>query len=214
MFYYGDATISFKLFHEGHFHTHIGHQIISRYIAKTEFLLGLFETLADEQNAGMESLSIANVSKIMTMLENFKALRLASETSAELDAQGILIPSSSPLLAANVQFPPFYLEVINMLQLLGSSGIIMTPMKDDLSSEPGPYVNQYLKGHTSDAKDRIALFRMVWELTAGPFGGRQSQFERFFFGSAQTVHNRMYNSYDNHEDYRQLVQTFLAQQDT
>ncbi|WDH81156.1 4-hydroxyphenylacetate 3-hydroxylase family protein [Paenibacillus urinalis] len=214
MFYYGDETMGFKLFQEGHFHTHIGHQIISRYIAKTEFLLGLFEALADEQNVGLESLSIANVAKIMTMLENFKALRLASETSAELDEQGILIPSSSPLLAASIQFPPFYLEVINMLQLLGSSGIIMTPMNNDISSELSPYVNQYLKGLTTEAKDRIAIFRLVWELTAGPFGGRQGQFERFFFGSAQTVHIRMYNSYDNHEDYRQLVQSFLAQQDT
>ncbi|MCM3783927.1 4-hydroxyphenylacetate 3-monooxygenase, oxygenase component [Neobacillus mesonae] len=211
MFYYGNENVGFQLFNEGHFHTHIGHQIISRYIAKTEFFLGLFEFLAEEQNVSMEPLSIANVSKIMTMLETFKALRLASEAGAALDSFGYMVPANSPLLAASVQFPGFYLEMINMLQLLGSSGIIMIPSIEDLAAEPNKYLNQYLKGYHSEASDRISLFRLVWELTAGPFGGRQSQFERYFFGSAQTVNIRMYNSYDNHEDYRQLIPFFLSQ---
>ncbi|WP_405116886.1 4-hydroxyphenylacetate 3-hydroxylase C-terminal domain-containing protein [Paenibacillus sp. FSL K6-1217] len=37
----------------------------------------------------------------------------------------------------------------------------------------------YVKGQDTSTRDRIALFRLTWELAIGPFGGRQKQFERF-----------------------------------
>lgn len=210
MFYYGDENIGYRLFTEGKFHTHIGHQIVSRYIAKTEFLLGLIESLAQEQNMSLDPNIVGQTAKIMTMLETFKALRVASEAGGKTDEYGYFVPAPSPLLSASIQFPSFYLEVIDMIQRLGSSGIIMIPSEEDLSCEVGSYIHQYLHGMDSTSKERIALFRLAWELSAGSFGGRQSQFERFFFGNPQTINFRMYNSYRDHEKYQQIIYDFLG----
>lgn len=209
IFYYGDESYCSRLFTESHFHTHIAHQITTRYIAKTEFLLGLMESLADEQNVALEPQMIANSSKIISYLETFKALRLASENGAFLDEFGYLVPATSPLLASSILFPKLYPEMVEMITILGSSGLIMIPSKFDFTSQTGPYLKQYLKGVDSEAWDRVALFRLAWELGASAFGGRQTQFERFFFGNAQTTATRMYYSYNDHEQLRARINAFI-----
>lgn len=210
IFYYGDDEYCGRLFAEGHFHTHIAHQITTRYIAKTEFLLGLLESLAFELNVELESHMIINTSKIIAFLETFKALRLASEKDAIQDKFGYLVPASSPLLASSILFPKLYPEMVEMITILGSSGLIMIPSEFDFASDSGPYLNQYLKGANSEAWERIALFRLAWELGASSFGGRETQFERFFFGNSLTTAYRMYQSYTNHEQLQTMIRDFLS----
>ncbi|MEK5493500.1 4-hydroxyphenylacetate 3-hydroxylase N-terminal domain-containing protein [Paenibacillus sp. FSL R7-0297] len=214
IFYYGDEKYCTLLFGESHFHTHMAHQIITRYIAKTEFFLGVLENLAEEQNASLESYTILPISKVISYLETFKALRLASEIGASSDRAGYLVPDRGPLMASTIHFSEFYPEMVEMIQNLSSSSLIMTPSETDFTSSAGQYLSKYLKGNVLDARNRNALFRLAWELGAGAFGGRQTQFERLFFGNSQTLALRMYNSYDNHEYFRQIIQEFIAPEDT
>ncbi|MEK4236749.1 4-hydroxyphenylacetate 3-hydroxylase family protein [Paenibacillus sp. FSL H7-0714] len=213
IFYYGDEIYCARLFGESHFHTHMGHQIITRYIAKTEFFLGVLESLAEEQNVELEPFTILPISRILTFLETFKALRLASEVGASHDKFGFLVPDKGPLLASTIHFSEFYPKMVEMVQNLSSSGLIMIISESDFSSSAGSYLHQYLKGNVSDAWYRNALFRVAWELGAGAFGGRQTQFERLFFGNSETMAWRMYNSYDNHEYFRQIIHEFISPED-
>lgn len=213
IFYYGDEIYCARLFGESHFHTHIGHQIITRYIAKTEFFLGMLESLAEEQNVELEPFTILPISRILTFLETFRALRLASEVGASHDKFGFLVPDKGPLLASTIHFSEFYPKMVEMVQNLSSSGLIMITSESDFSSNAGSYLHQYLKGNVSDARYRNALFRVAWELGAGAFGGRQTQFERLFFGNSETMAWRMYNSYDNHEYFRQIIHEFISPED-
>lgn len=214
VFYYGDEMYCSRLFGESHFHTHMAHQIITRYIAKTEFFLGLLESLAEEQNVIPEPHTIQPISRTITYLETFKALRLASEIGASPDKFGYLVPDKGPLLASSVHFSEFYPDLIEMVQHLSSSGLIMILSESDFDTSAGAYLSQYLKGTASEAWFRNALFRLAWELGAGAFGGRQIQFERLFFGSSHTLAWRMYNSYDNHESFRQIIHEFIAPEET
>ncbi|MFC7679867.1 4-hydroxyphenylacetate 3-hydroxylase family protein [Paenibacillus sp. GCM10028914] len=209
IFYYGDEEYCTRLFVESHFHTHIAHQINTRYIAKTEFLLGLLESLAIEQNVALNSQVVINTSKMIAYLETFKALRLASEKDAFHDEFGFLVPATSPLLASSILFPQLYPEMVETITILASSGLIMIPSEFDFASNSAPYLNQYLRGECSEAKDRIALFRLAWDLGASSFGRRQTQFERFFFGSVQTVASRMFNNFDKHEQLQTIISDFL-----
>lgn len=147
----------------------------------------MLESLAEEQNAVLESYTILPISRILTYLETFKALRLAAEIGASLDKFGYLVPDKGPLLASTIHFSEFYPEMVEMVQNLSSSGLIMIPSEADFTSSAGSYLYEYLKGNVSDAWYRNALFRLAWELGAGAFGGRQTQFERLFFGNSQTV---------------------------
>lgn len=210
IFYYGDDTYYSRLFSESHFHTHMAHQIITRYIAKTEFILGLLESLAEEQNVAQESSTIQKVSRVLAYLETFKALRLASETGSTADKFGYFVPDNGPLFAASLHFSAFYPELIEMVQELSSSGLIMILSESEFDTSARSYLNQYLKGSVSDSWYRNALFRVAWELGAGAFGGRQTQFERLFFGNAQTLDLRMYSSCDRHEYFRQIIREFIS----
>lgn len=208
IFYLGRQEAGDRLFSEGNFHSHAGHQVITRYIAKTEFMLGLISRLADEQYIAFETVTIDRIARILMMLENLKSLRLAAETLAEPDRNGYYVPAKKPLAAATMQYPSFYQEMLGMLQDICSSSLIMNPSEQDLNSSAGGYIQTYLKGPDLTACGRIALFRLAWELGAGPFGGRQKQFEHFFFGNPRTIAARMYGL-GNLDKYKQMINEFL-----
>lgn len=208
IFFLGNEEIGERLFSEGNFHSHAGHQVLTRYIAKTEFLLGLTAKLSDEQNIALEAVTMERISRILTMLENLKSLRLASEMMAEPDARGYYVPAPKPLIAATMQYSSFYQEMLGMLQDISSSSLVMLPSETDLASDAGDFLRLYLKGQDTSARDRIALFRLAWELAVGPFGGRQKQFERFFFGNTRTLTSRMYSVY-NLDKYKAMIDEFL-----
>lgn len=209
VFYYGNEHMEYRLFSQGNFNAYAGHQVVTRYIAKTEFFLGLIQSLAEEQNVALELSTINQISHIMMTLENLKALRLASEAGAAITPMGYFAPATSPLVAASLQFPDFHFEITSMIQSLCSSNLIMNPSEANFESSVQPYLDIYLKGNSTSAKNRIALFRLAWELGTGPFGGRQNQYERFFFGNQKTISTRLYNSYPNLENYKSVITNFL-----
>ncbi|WP_059040509.1 4-hydroxyphenylacetate 3-hydroxylase family protein [Paenibacillus rubinfantis] len=205
VFFYGDEELCDRLFREGHFHAYAGHQILTRYMAKTEFFLGLLQALAEEQNTDTEQSFLGSITKIMAMLENLKALRMAAEIGGTFTASGYYVPALAPLTAAGIQFPDLHEETLRMIRTISASQLIMNPFGADFHSENQAYLESYLQGLSSPAKDRVALFRLAWELGGSGFGGRQNQFERFFFGNGKTIANRMYGCCNELEDYKARV---------
>ena len=92
-----------------------------------------------------------------------------------------------------------------MIRTISASQLIMNPFEADFNSENRSYLDVYLQGLSSPAKTRIALFRLSWELAGGAFGGRQNQFERFFFGNGKTIANRMYDGCEELNEYKTRV---------
>ncbi|MNP64078.1 4-hydroxyphenylacetate 3-monooxygenase oxygenase component [compost metagenome] len=88
--------------------------------------------------------------------------------------------------------------------------MIMVPQEEEFKTDAATHLDIYLRGTDMTAQQRTSLFRLIWELGAGSFGGRQTQFERFFFGNSITVSNRLYSTYSGVDTYRQLVSHFLA----
>jgi len=209
VFFFGKEELCDRLFREGHFHAYVGHQILTRYIAKTEFFLGLLQVLAEEQNADSEPTFLHSITKLMAMLENLKALRVAAETDGTFTSSGYYVPALAPLTAAGIQFPDLHEEALRLIRTISASQLIMNPFGADFFSENEAYLNAYLQGISSPAKDRIALFRLAWELGGGAFGGRQNQFERFFFGNGKTIANRMYGCCESMEQYKSRIYQFL-----
>ncbi|WP_178019116.1 4-hydroxyphenylacetate 3-hydroxylase family protein [uncultured Paenibacillus sp.] len=205
IFYYGEEQLYDRLFQEGHFHAYAGHHIITRYITKIEFMLGLLQALAEEQNMDAEPSFVGQIVKVMAMLENLKALRLAAETEGTITSYGHYVPALAPLTAAGIQFPDLHEEALRMIRTISASQLIMNPFEADFNSENRSYLDVYLQGLSSPAKTRIALFRLSWELAGGAFGGRQNQFERFFFGNGKTIANRMYDGCEELNEYKTRV---------
>ncbi|MFC9709848.1 4-hydroxyphenylacetate 3-hydroxylase family protein [Paenibacillus sp. NPDC056933] len=210
IFFAGSEEMSSRLFSGSHFHIHAGHQVLCRYIAKTEFVLGTIQLLADTLDQAAETHVVEKTARVLAGLESLKALAVAAEVGAITDERGFVLPAPKPLMAANLLYPKLYPEMIEILQLLGSSGVIMVPQEEEFRSDIAPHLDTYLRGSDMVSQERTALFRLIWELGAGSFGGRQTQFERFFFGNSITVSNRLYSASSADYSYRQLVRDFIT----
>ncbi|MDF2663599.1 MAG: hpaB, partial [Paenibacillus sp.] len=100
--------------------------------------------------------------------------------------------------------------MIEIIQLIGASGLVMIPGEQDFLSPAEGDLSRYLKGIDADARQRVGLFRLAWELGASSFAGRQTLYERFFFGDSVKVANRLYNNYGDKDMCRDIVSRFVA----
>jgi 4-hydroxyphenylacetate 3-monooxygenase len=92
-----------------------------------------------------------------------------------------------------------YPRLIELVQLLGSSSLMATPSELDLTNDIAGDVTQYFQLLNLESKDRIALFRMAHDLSVSGFGGRQTLYERFFFGPPNVMASIYYDLYDKDE---------------
>jgi 4-hydroxyphenylacetate 3-monooxygenase len=208
VFLYKDYDIAFSMFNETNFYTMLLYQAVSRMIVKTEFILGLSETIIDAINIREFQHVKDKGSEIIVALEIVKALQLSSEVQAKENKWGTLVPDTNPLNAAINYYPRIYPRLVEIIQLLSGSGLISLPTDKDFQSPIRQYLDDYLQGANSSAKERVKIFRLAWDLCMSPFGTRQTQFERFFFGDPIRLAMGLYNSYPKN-DYTEYIKDFL-----
>lgn len=201
-----DAATDFKL--RGSFYPFAYHQVLIRQIAKTEFILGVAQLMVDTINIGEYQHIQEKLSEIIIGLETLKALLEKSEKDAELDEFGVMRPSMLPLQVAGNVFPRVYPRFCEIIQLIGASGMVTLPTEQDFESNIGKDLEKYLRGESKSAPDRVKLFRLAWDLTMSPFGTRQTQYERYFFGDPVRLSSFLYQNYPK-DYYRDIIEQFL-----
>ena len=182
--------------------------MISRQIVKTEFVLGIAQSIIDTINIGEYKHVQEKVAEIIVGLETMKALVIKSEVEAKLDEWGFMRPDSTTLLVAINIFPRIYPRFTEIIQLLGASGLMTVPTEDAFHSAIRKDLDQYLQSKAENAEERVKLFRLAWDLTMSPFGTRQTLYERFFFGDPIRLSGQLYQSY-NKEPYVERVKGIL-----
>ncbi|KRG13326.1 4-hydroxyphenylacetate 3-monooxygenase [Virgibacillus soli] len=208
VFLYKDLNIAHRFFTEANFNTMLLFQAVVRMIVKTEFILGLAESIIEAINIGEYQHIQDKVSEIIATLEIMKGLHLSSQVNARLDKWGMMTPDAKPLLVAIHYYPRIYPRLVEILQLLGGSGLILLPTENSFASSVRSYIDTYLQGANSTAEDRVMLFRIVWDLCMSPFGTRQTHYERFFFGDPVRLAMGLYNGYPKNE-YTKRVKKLL-----
>jgi len=209
VFICGDEHAAAHFFEESHFYIHAGAQVIVKNIAKTEFLLGTIENMIDVAGIDKHGQVIEKVAEVIVALETLKALQIAAEQKASRDRWGSMLPDQNALLAASAYYPKIYPRLIEIIQLIGASTLIMIPEERDFQSEIKDLILHSMKTVHLNAHENVQLSRLAWELSVSAFGGRQSVYERFFFGNASIVNNRLYNGYEGGDLFKQRVKDLL-----
>jgi len=175
---------------------HMMHQVVCKNIAKAEFLLGIaclvVEALGSQEGPQVQE----KVAECMVNLELMKACLRAAEADAAVDQWGLMCPHRPPLDVARNAFPKMYPRMREILQLLSSSSLMMIPPESALDSPVAADIDRYLAAANLDARDRLKLFRLAWDVACSAFGGRQELYERFFFGDPQRMASALYQIYD------------------
>lgn len=187
---------------------HMAYQVVNLKIAKTEAFLGTAQSIVNAIGSGRFQHVQSKISEIIVMLEVMKALEVAARDGATMNKYGVLTPARGPLDAARNYYPDVYARLPELLQYLGASGIIMMPSKADREGPLGPQIDKFLQAGNASAEERLKLFRLAWDMSMSSFGGRQSLYEKFFFGDPVRMHSALYEMY-NTDPYVEQIQDFL-----
>ncbi|HET7658493.1 MAG TPA: 4-hydroxyphenylacetate 3-monooxygenase, oxygenase component [Bacillales bacterium] len=208
IFVAGDANVANNIFPGSYFTEHTVHQVMTRQIVKTEFILGLIDRLIEMINIGEYDHVQEKLTEVVIALETMKAFQLAAEQNATANQWGVMIPDKKPILASMNYFPRIYPRLVEILQTLGASGLVMLPTEADFQSDVKKHLDKYLKAANANAEDRVKLFRLAWDTCMSGFATRETQYERYFFGDPVRLSGRIYREYDRKE-YTNRIDDFI-----
>jgi 4-hydroxyphenylacetate 3-monooxygenase len=210
VFLLGDVALCNNMQLATHRHLHSGQQVVTRNVAKCEFVLGLANLMTETLGSNDQTQVQTMIAEIIENLEVTKACLRTAEVDAKIDEWGVMCPAELPLQVARNMFIRMYPRMGEILHLLGSSSLMALPSEADMEGPLAEDISRYLETDTSSAKDRVQLFRLAWDVSCSAFGARQILYERFF--QADSVRNAviLYNMTDR-ESASNLVREFLAQ---
>ncbi|WP_040208857.1 4-hydroxyphenylacetate 3-monooxygenase, oxygenase component [Neobacillus jeddahensis] len=208
VFFYDNLEAARDFILQSSFHQQAIHQVLTRQIVKTEFILGVAELLVETINISEYHHIQEKLSEMIIGLETMKALLEKAEHDAEVDEWGYMRPSYLPLQVASTIFPKIYPRFCEIIQLISASGIVTLPTENDFASEIRGDLDQYLQAASMNAEERVKIFRLAWDLTMSSFGTRQTQYERYFFGDPIRLSSNLYKNYSK-DKYVALVSKFI-----
>lgn len=210
VFLYGDNELCNNVFGQTSAVVHMMHQVAAKNVVKTELLLGIASSIVESIQIGQFQHVQEKLAEIITNLETMKALLRASEADGALNEYGVMTPARAPLDVVRLLYPKIYPRMIEIIQLLGASGLMAIPTEADLKGPLANDISRYLKSAKHEAAERIQLFRLAWDVTGSAFGARQVLYERFFFGDPVRIAGGIAMSYDK-QPAMNLVETLLRQ---
>jgi 4-hydroxyphenylacetate 3-monooxygenase len=209
VFLYGDVDLCNNLSAATNQFTHSGHQVVTKNVAKCEFVLGLASLMVKTLGSGSIQQVQALLAELIEDLEVMKSLLHTAESSASIDQWGVMCPAQIPILIARNLFIRMYPRMAEIIQLLGSRSLMALPSEVDFDGPLGGHIEQYLDTDTATARDRVQLFHLAWDLACSAFGSRQVLYERYFQGDWMRNASILYNSYDT-EPLMAQVRRFMA----
>ena len=211
VFLLGDVELCNNLQLATNRHLHSGHQVVTKNVAKAEFMLGLATLMTDALGSAGQQQAQQLMAEIIEGLEITKACLRAAVADASVDKWGVMAPAELPLQAARNTFIRLYPRMGEIVHLLGSSSLMALPTEADLEGPLAAEINRYLETDGASARERVRLFRLAWDTACSAFGARQILYERFF--QADAVRNAViiYNMADR-QPYADWVRRFLEQE--
>ena len=151
VFLLGDVELCNNLQMATNRHLHSGHQVVTKNVAKCEFVLGLANLMTETLGSSQQPQAQQMIAEIIENLEVTKACLRAAEADAEVDRWGVMCPAELPLQAARNLFIRMYPRMGEILQLLGSSSLMALPTEADLEGPLADEINRYLETDTASA---------------------------------------------------------------
>lgn len=159
-------------------------QTATRMLSQLEFFCGLAMRLADSTGI-TEFLHVQEkLGELLTELETLRAVYYGAEAMGAPGPNGVWAVHQQGLAAAHLRAPQVYARLVEVVQILAGGGFFYAPTQHDLENEDlRPYIDQYVRGRPGiSAEERIALFKLAWDVTGDSFGSRMAQYVRFYSG--------------------------------
>jgi anthranilate 3-monooxygenase (FAD)/4-hydroxyphenylacetate 3-monooxygenase len=150
--------------------------------------------------------------ELVTTLETVKGLISAAEHDYEITPSGEARPAAHPLEAIRGIMPTAYARAIEVIQTIGAGGLLVMPTAKDYNHpELKKDFDRYFGGRAGiSAEERIALFKLAWDLCGEAFGQRLVQYERYYAGDPVRMTAMRYLKYPKEKLFH-MVDQILAE---
>jgi 4-hydroxyphenylacetate 3-monooxygenase len=180
VFIHGDVGLLNGTASVTHSSAHTSHQGCAKNLAKCELVLGVALLVTETLGTAHLPHSEERIGELVMYTELMRACMRAAEADAELDEWGVMCPAPLPAETTRNLFMTAYPRMVEILQLLGSSSLMALPTEADMTGPLAGDIAQYMATDASNARDRIKLFHLAWDISCSSFGSRQVLYERFF----------------------------------
>ena len=208
VFIYQEPKLGNGMFAETGAMNQIMHQFATKNLAKAEFMLGVALNMAEAVGIGGFQHVQNHIHEMINTVELVRSCIRASEVDCVPGMNGTVLPNDQPLLTVRTLFPQLYPRLVEIIQILGASGLVMVPSHEELMGERAADVERYYQGATIPADKRIELFRIAWDVSCSSFAGRQTLYERYFSGDPWRLAMLRYQNYPRQQELKDRVWDF------
>ncbi len=196
VFLSGNVELHNRFMATSGFAAQVGHQVLTRQVAKTMLLLGVAEQLS--QAIGITGfLHVqAKLGELITTLEAMRSCLRRAEVDATAGAGGVWVPEGHAIRAGQRLFAGSHPRMVEILQLLGAGGFMMTPSEADIQGPMADAIAKYYQGAGVPADERIRLFRLAWDIVGDHLGMQQQIYESEIPADAVHAMASDYQAYD------------------
>jgi aromatic ring hydroxylase len=137
------------------------------------------------------------LTQLVIYAETVRALTESAALRGQVDARGICRPDPMTVNLAKYTFASGYHEAVRIVQECAGGLLVTGPGGDDWDApEVRPVLEKYL-GASAPAAERLAMMKMIADLTVGDFGGYQSVLAVHAEGSIEAEKMQILREYDS-----------------
>jgi len=189
-------------------------QTAARMLSQLEFFCGLAMKVADAIAITGFLHVQEKLGEMLSHMEIARAVFYGAEAMAQQLPGGVWVPGGPGLRAFHLQTGKVYGRFLEIVQTLAAGGFFYAPAEADLDNpEVRPYIDKYVRGRPGvSAEERIALFKLAWDVTGETFAQRMAQYVRFYSGDPIRLTAGFYAQYDK-QPLLEIVERALGRRD-
>jgi len=138
-----------------------------------------------------EGIRSGAMADILRRVEAFAQGRLTPEGDGVSEARAIGSPGNA---ATNFFFPYANTKAVDVLRMAAGSGVLAMTEADYANPDVGRLMDEWLIGPGIDARRRLELMKLAWDITGTEFGSRAGLYERLYSGDPELNAQRWFKS--------------------
>jgi anthranilate 3-monooxygenase (FAD) / 4-hydroxyphenylacetate 3-monooxygenase len=173
-------------------------QTSARLLSQLEFFCGLAMKVADAIGITGFLHVQEKLGEMLSHMEVARAVFYGAEAMAQQMPNGVWVPGGHGLRAFHLQSGKIYSRFVEIVETLAAGGFFYAPAEADMANpEIRAYIDRYVRGRAGvSADERIALFKLAWDVTGETFASRMAQYVRFYSGDPIRLTAGFYAQYD------------------
>lgn len=197
VFIYRDVSINNQLRDNTGMTAYAWHQSSVRAWIKSALVFALAQACSQASGRAANDSTRRQLGELAGIAETLRSLVKAAEAGSAADARDYFVCELVPLATAAMVNSTLYARAVELLQLVGSSSLIMHPLAGD--EEPGGLSHDFFAGYFAGdgvtAAEHGRLLRAAADLALDRFGARQVLYERVFVGPPDAFRAKFYDIY-------------------